>query len=85
MDMKKYGHQIHDSDDKAVDKQKLKQTSLNSIKSRKPRREVLWEVMLEEDGVYIGHIQWHLYRTTPGEGASTSQAVTVGGPLPGAV
>ena len=41
-------------------------------------------MMLEEDGVYIGHIQWRIYRTMPEEEASTAQAATVGGPLPGA-
>ena len=40
--------------------------------------------MLEEDGVYIGHIQGRIYKAASEEGASTTQAVIVEGPLPGA-
>ena len=68
-------------DGEAIAKQKQEQIYLNIDKSEKQGREVLWDMMLEEDGVYIGHIQWRIYRTMPEEGASASQAVTVAGPI----
>ena len=43
-----------------------------------------WDLMLKKDGVYIGHLQEHIYKAALEEGASTPQAVIAIGPLPGA-
>ena len=48
----------------------------------KEDRGMLWDLILEKDGIYVGHIQVHIYKAALEEGASMTQAVISKGPLP---
>ena len=45
---------------------------------------MLWDLMLEKDGMYVGQIQVHIYKAASEEGASTTQASIAEGSPPGA-
>ena len=73
-----------DYDGEATLKQKLEQNYQNNEETERQDRETLWDLMLEKDRVYKGHIQGFIYKAALEEGASMPQAVIAKGPLPGA-
>ena len=59
-------------DSEATLKQRLEQNYQNNEETERQDRETLLDLMLEKDGMYIGHIQVHIYKDASEEEASTT-------------